>query len=391
MQQPDKIISFDVHVTLTNGEQRHFQGFRVQDNNNRGPYKGGLRISSGVTADECAALARTMTNKCALFSLPFGGGKGGLVCNMREVENNQDKEIIIRAFARALSPHIGADKDIPAPDVGVDEQFIDWMVDELFLLEDDAPRCCFTGKSVNNGGLPIRGISTGVGCVEILKAWSKTMKFDLVGKSFILQGMGNVGLVVAKLLRNMGMNMEACSDHTGSYRVQNTYAVIDHVKKHNSLHGFKGAHISTEEFWQIPCHIVIPAALGDVVTAKVAKDFHENVVCLLECANLPTTIDADKTLQAREITVLPDILVNGGGVVASWMEHQQNKTGENIESPYQTLEEIMKTTFNIVHTQLIAGNPRVKSYRDACSLIATNNLSSNAATTAPTSASTTSC
>jgi glutamate dehydrogenase (NAD(P)+) len=351
LSMPKNKIIFNIPVKLSDNKIKLFSGYRVQHNNILGPYKGGLRFHEDISISEATSLATWMTFKCALQELPYGGGKGGLKLNPSEY-SEKDLEKISRAFSRKLYYHIGIDKDIPAPDVGTNSQIMDWMTDEYNAIGLKSNQLgAYTGKSLNYGGSKGRTEATGRGVAECILTWANFNNFDLKNKTFIVQGLGNVGYYTAKKLETYGMKMVGIGDHNGYFENEKGYnisRVLNHVDNNKSLVNFVGNEISKENFFKIPCDIVIPAALELQIGEQEAK--HLNCKLVVEAANGPTDLAADEILKNRDIEVIPDILANSGGVYVSFLEGLQNKTNEYFteEEVYEKLEQKMQNVYKKV-------------------------------------------
>ena len=349
LSKPQNKVSVNFPVSI-NDKVEIFNGFRVQHNNILGPYKGGIRFHPNVSLDEATSLAQWMTFKCALQDLPFGGAKGGLVIDVDKYNNN-DLENISRMFIRSLFDQIGSNKDIPAPDVGTNSQVMDWMTNEYNILNGNSCniKSVFTGKSVLYGGSECREEATGKGVALLAKEWAKVNNLSLKNKNFILQGFGNVGLYAARYLSSYGMNLIAVGDHT-TYLFNKNGLDINKLYLHQSINGnlnkFKeGDIINKQEFFSTNCDILIPAALE----LEINKD-EANVIdtkMIIEAANGPISSEAENILQNKEITIIPDILANSGGVLVSYYEWLQNKRDEkwSIEFINEKFDKQMIKTF----------------------------------------------
>ena len=335
--EPKNKISVSFPVTIDN-KTEIFHGYRIQHNNLLGPFKGGLRFHHDVNLEEVSALATWMTIKCALQDLPYGGGKGGLTINPSSY-TQEELQKISRAFTHALHDYIGPNKDIPAPDVGTNSQIMDWMTDEYNKIScgNDILRdvkSIFTGKSIECGGSEGREEATGRGVAICVKEWALQNRLSLEGKTFTLQGFGNVGKYAAKVLESYGMILIAVGDHAAYVYNKEGIKVQDleeHIATEGSLKGFWGPTrgyynselITIDDFFKIKTDVLIPAALEMQIDESRAK----NIDCqlIVEGANGPTTEEADKILKDKNITVIPDILANSGGVLVSYYEWLQNK------------------------------------------------------------------
>ena len=337
IMEPKNKISVTFPVIIDN-KTEVFHGYRIQHNNLLGPFKGGLRFHPNVNLEEVSALATWMTLKCALQDLPYGGGKGGLTINPSNY-TKQDLQKISRAFTHALHDYIGPNKDIPAPDVGTNSQIMDWMTDEYNKIScgNDILRdvkSIFTGKSIECGGSQGREEATGRGVAICVKEWALQNRVSLKGKTFIIQGFGNVGKYAAKVLESFGMKLIAVGDHEAYVYNKDGIKVQDlegHIETEGSLKGFWGPTngyynaelITIDDFFKIKTDVIIPAALEMQIDETRAK----NIDCqlIVEGANGPTTEKADKILQDKNIMIVPDILANSGGVLVSYYEWLQNK------------------------------------------------------------------
>ena len=355
LREPINEIIVHFPVRLSDGSTKYFKGYRVQHSMARGPAKGGLRFDPIVHLDECKALAGYMTIKCSLQKLPFGGGKGGVKFNPREFLP-EDVDAIARGFCYAIHDYIGGNKDVPAPDVGSNSRLMDVMTkayNERTTLRD---RAVFTGKSVGFDGSEGREEATGRGVMICVQEYAAHHKLNLQGMTYIVQGFGNVGSAVARLLAPLGMVCVGAGDHTGYLRSDeglNVHKLSEHVRNTGGVRGYGNPNIALEggadAFFSIPCDVVIPAALEHQLTQSIAKD---RLACrvVVEAANGPTTLDAEEALRERGIPVLPDVLCNSGGVVVSYYEWLQNRRDERWEKTYveQQLDTAMRTTFREV-------------------------------------------
>lgn len=339
LEQPQRILNVTIPVVMDNGKLRVFQGYRVQHNNARGPYKGGIRYHHNVSMDEVKALAFWMAMKCAVADIPLGGGKGGIIVNPKELSEGE-LERLSRGYARAIVDCIGPDKDVPAPDVNTNGVIMGWMVDEFMKAKkskDKSLRSTFTGKLIKDGGSEGREEATGLGGLFVLQAILD--KLHLRGKLTVaVQGFGNVGFNVAKFLDEAGFTVVAVSDSRGGIYVPdglNPEMTLECKKKTGMLTGCycsgsvcdvkKGRQITNAELLELPVDILVPSALESVLTGENAAKVKAKVV--LEMANGPTTPEADTILYKKGTVVIPDILANSGGVTVSCFEWQQNLKG----------------------------------------------------------------
>jgi len=351
LSTPARQIEVSFPLKMDSGEIQLIHGYRIQYNNWRGPYKGGLRFHRDVDKSEVKALAFWMTIKNALVDVPFGGGKGGLQIDPKTF-SKKELEDLTRQFARALAPNIGVEIDVPAPDVNTNSMIMDWIADEL------KEKAVVTGKSVGNGGSEGREEATGLGGFFILEELVKKMGLTKP-LTVAIQGFGNVGSHLAKLLSENGYEIMAISDSKGGVRSRTDKGFnIDLVKKCKEEKGFiaqcycigsvcdspddvKG-EISNETILKLPVDILIPAALEGVITSENAKDVKAKII--LEMANGPTTPEADEILEKNGILVIPDVLANSGGVTVSYFEWLQNRSNEKWKLE-KVREELKKKMF----------------------------------------------
>jgi glutamate dehydrogenase/leucine dehydrogenase len=351
LQKPKNLISFNYPIRLQNGNIEIMSGYRIQHNNMLGPYKGGIRFHPSVSIDECSSLASWMTFKCALQDIPYGGGKGGLSIDPNNY-SKEELECISRGYSRKLYNFIGSNKDIPAPDLGTNSQIMDWMCDEynkIGVKRHDLG--VFTGKSLSYGGSLGREEATGRGVALSVLEWSKYNNVDLKDKTFIIQGLGNVGYHTSKILLSYGMKMISAGDHTNyirDYDGLDCEEILEHVKYSNLDSYDKGKTITKQDFFSTKCDVLIPAAMELQIKEKEAVN--ANCKLIVEAANGPVDNIADLVLKDKGITVIPDILANSGGVVVSYFEWLQNKTNEYLEHEEinDKLEKRMSKTINNV-------------------------------------------
>ncbi|MBC5842306.1 MAG: Glu/Leu/Phe/Val dehydrogenase [Flavobacteriaceae bacterium] len=321
-------------VKMDTGEVKIFTGYRVQHNNALGPYKGGLRYHPTVDVEDAKALAMWMTWKTSLAGLPYGGAKGGIQIDPRAYSIGE-LERITRRFTYALGENIGPEHDIPAPDVNTNEQTMAWMADTFMSTKSSSERSrnqhVVTGKPVGSGGLEGRNRSTGYGVYLTIKLLYKSKGESLVGKKFIVQGFGNVGYWTSHFLTNDGAILVAVQDAHATIFNDAGIAVEDlfvHSKpRKGSIQGFQGAdEIDPSSFFGLDCDILIPAALGNQITAENAYLVKADVIA--EGANGPIDTEGETILLDKGITIIPDILCNSGGVIGSYFEWLQNRNGE---------------------------------------------------------------
>jgi glutamate dehydrogenase (NAD(P)+) len=355
LSQPKNELIINFPVRMDNGEYLLFKGYRVQHNNILGPYKGGIRYHEDVSLDELKGLAAAMTWKSALHDIPFGGAKGGIKFSPR-LHSRSELERITRRYTSALGNNIGPDVDIPAPDVGTNAQIMVWLMDTYMNVvgagEKQSVRQVVTGKTIACGGSYGRDTATGQGLVHCVTEWARDRHFNLNGCSFTVQGFGNVGSNAAKILSRMGAVLVAVGDYKGylaNPEGMNPYKLSEHVAATGSVEGYRGATpVSREEFFAMEADLFIPAALELEIDEKEARALR--VKAVFEGANGPTYPEAEAILLDRGIDVLPDILVNSGGVAVSYYEWLQNKRSErwDLEEVETRLEKRMKKTYRMV-------------------------------------------
>lgn len=334
LAEPKNLIEVNFPVMMDDGKYRLFQGYRIQHNNLLGPYKGGIRYSPLVALDEVKALASLMTYKCALVGLPLGGAKGGVTIDPAAHSIDEIRKVT-RRFTFALGTNIGADYDIPAPDMGTNAQTMNWIMDTYISTIGSATntlqRGVVTGKSIGCGGSEGREKATGQGLYFLIEEWARMSGVNLSSTTYTVQGFGNVGSNVARLLHSVGARCVAVNDHKGSIALAEGFDVpdlADYVAKTGSVAGYAaGDTITKDEFWRIKADILIPAAIENEITQEVAQVL--DVRLIAEGANGPTTGGADKVLEERGIEILPDILANSGGVIVSYFEWSQNRNNEH--------------------------------------------------------------
>jgi len=337
LSRPDRVFCFSLPIKLDNGRTKKFLGFRSQHNNSRGPYKGGIRFHPQVNKNEVKALSMWMTWKCALVDIPFGGGKGGIKVDPKKL-SNVELEQLSRKYIEYLSPYIGENKDVPAPDVGVGPQVIGWMLDEA--IKHGLTRAVLTGKPLELGGSQGRVKATGQGGFFVLDELRKNI--NLKEKTIIVQGFGNVGYWFAKIAFENGYKIIGISDSQGSIlnpEGLNPDKVLEYKNQTGSVKDFpQSKNIETDKILLQPTEILAPAALEGVIDKNNALEIKAKVI--IEMANGPVTPKAEKILEKNDIIIVPDILANSGGVTVSYFEWYQNKNQE--EWTEQKVEEKLK-------------------------------------------------
>ena len=350
LKMPKREITVELPVVMDDGRLETFVGYRVQHNNARGPMKGGLRYHHEVELDEVRALASLMTWKTAVVDLPYGGAKGGVCVNSRSL-SREEKERISRKFVDQIHEIIGPDKDIPAPDMGTNSETMSWIRNQWEKYNGFNP-ACITGKPVEDYGALGREEATGRGVGILSFKFLSRLGATPRDTRVVIQGFGNVGSHAAKFMHESEYPIIGISDVTGGYYNQKGIdipAAISHVLEHRSLEGFTGGDkISNEELLALDCELLVPAALGGVIT-------HDNVdnikaKYIVEGANGPIDADADDTLHQRGIAVLPDILANAGGVTVSYFEWVQNRQYYrwNLNRIRQELDAVLSAGFEQV-------------------------------------------
>ncbi len=332
LSKPKNEIIVNFPVKLDDGTTKVFTGYRIQHNNIRGAFKGGIRFHPSVDLDEVRALAAWMTFKSALVDVPFGGAKGGITMNPK-VYSPEESERIVRRFTHALGSNIGPSHDIPAPDVGTNSQTMDWMMDTFANTSSPSTRQTLkgvvTGKSVSVGGSVGREEATGRGVLYSLRHWCGENDVSLEGLKISVQGFGNVGGHFSRLAAKEGCLIVAVADHAATLHNGNgidVEALYQWVKENGSVADFEGADkVDTEDLFSADADIFVPAALENQITSARAEEL--SVRAVFEAANGPTTPAAELVLADRNIDVIPDILANSGGVVVSYFEWLQNKSG----------------------------------------------------------------
>ena len=364
LKRPRRALTLSLPVKMDDGTIRVFEGFRVQHNNSRGPCKGGIRYHPNVTFDEVKALASWMTWKCAVVNIPLGGGKGGIVCDPHKLSHNE-LERLTRRYAYEISPIIGPDKDIPAPDVYTDGQIMAWIMDTYSMTHGSSAPGVVTGKPLFLGGSLGRNEATARGCLFTIRAACKELGINLRGATVAIQGFGNAGNIAAQLLAKDGAKVIAVSDsHAGIFNKNgfNVEELVAFKLRTGSVEGFPGAEpISNTAVLEVPCDILIPAALENQITLQNAEKVKARIVA--EAANGPTTPDADLVLHNRGIMVIPDVLANAGGVTVSYFEWVQDlqELFWDEDDVNRRLERVMTKAFADVHAMAVKHNVELRT------------------------------
>ncbi|WP_373898420.1 Glu/Leu/Phe/Val family dehydrogenase [Haloimpatiens sp. FM7315] len=333
LKEPLRVIEVSIPVKMDNGSVKVFKGFRSQHNDAVGPTKGGVRFHPNVSIDEVKALSIWMTFKCSVTGIPYGGGKGGIIVDPRELSKGE-LERLCRGYIDAIYKLIGERVDVPAPDVNTNGQIMSWFVDEYNKLVGHSAMGTFTGKPVEFGGSKGRNEATGFGVAVTAREAAKKLGIDMKKSCIAVQGFGNVGKYTVKNCIKLGAKVVAVAEwcrEVGTYVIYNEngldfQAMSEYMEKNHNLVEFEGAKkLSMEEFWGLDVDILIPAALENAITAKEAKLIKAKLIC--EAANGPTTPEADDIINEKGITLTPDILTNAGGVTVSYFEWVQNLYG----------------------------------------------------------------
>ncbi|MFT6590348.1 MAG: glutamate dehydrogenase (NAD(P)+) [Rhodoferax sp.] len=325
LRRPKRALIVDVPIHLDNGTVAHFEGYRVQHNTTRGPGKGGVRFHQDVTLSEVMALSAWMSIKNAAVNVPFGGAKGGIRVDPKTLSLGE-LERMTRRYTSEIGIIIGPTKDIPAPDVNTNEQIMAWMMDTYSMNEGATSSGVVTGKPIDLGGSMGRRDATGRGVFTLGCEAARHIGLDVATARVAVQGFGNVGGVAARLFAQVGARVVAVQDHGGSIYQDSGLdvpALLAHVAEHSTVAGFAQAEVmQPDEFWEVNCDILIPAALEQQITEANAERIKARLV--IEGANGPTTPAADDILQSRNIMVLPDVIANAGGVTVSYFEWVQD-------------------------------------------------------------------
>lgn len=367
---PQRVVQVNLPIKMDDGSLRIFEGFRVQHNNARGPYKGGFRYHEQVDMGEVQALAAWMTMKCAVVGIPLGGAKGGVIVNPKELSESE-LERLTRKYAQLVEPVVGPERDVPAPDVNTNAQMMDWFADEYSKIVGKDSRGVVTGKSLEHGGSKGRNNATAQGGMYVLAEYIKNKGLKPEETKVIIQGFGNAGGIAAKLLVEQGFQVIGTSDSQGgivcNYGINPDELMSCKIEKDSvkncglhvtEIHGMDGAscqEVTNEELLEHECDILILAALENQVTARNAHNIKAKMI--LELANGPIDPAADEILADRGITVIPDILANAGGVTVSYFEMLQNASGD-----YWSEEEVNEKLKDIMVKAWVAVEGNAKHY-----------------------------
>lgn len=385
LSEPDRIVEVSLPLRTDKGGVKIFKGFRVQHNNIRGPYKGGLRYHPTVDIDEVKALAFWMTMKNAVINVPFGGGKGGIAVDPRGL-SEKELERLTRLFAKKISPIISPDLDVPAPDINTNPQIMSWISDEFgeYLkasnssrkTDENFIRAVVTGKPLDEGGSEGRVEATGLGGAYALIAVLKTMNLMPKSLSVAVQGFGNVGSNITKFLVELGFKVMAVADVGGGFYLKDGVKDFNLLeKKFRETGGFRdiGQSVSSQEILELPVDILVPAAIEEVITRKNAFNIKAKII--LEMANGPTDFEADKILTNKGIVIIPDILANSGGVATSFFEWFQNINDEKWDKE-KVVGKLKVKMEKAVEEVLKVSELHKTSLREAAYILALNRIQS---------------
>lgn len=369
IKKPQRLLVKKLSIKLDNGKTKSFEAFRSQHNDARGPFKGGIRFHQTVSEDEVKALSTWMSIKCAVVGIPYGGGKGGIKVNPKELSETELKELSFK-YSQFLTPYIGAWVDIPAPDVNTGTSEMAWMLEAYEKKIGRHEPAAFTGKPLKLGGSEGRTEATGQGGVYVLQQYSKKKKWKTRSVTTAIQGFGNVGFWFAKLASNLGYKIIAISDSSGAIFNRKGWK-IDKVAKWKQMYDSfeviarkkKLNFISNEQLLNLKVDVLTLAALEDVVTVRNVRKIKAKVV--LELANGPVTPDAESVLLSKKVDVIPDVLANAGGVTVSYFEWMQNVQGDrwSRNEVNNRLKKIMDSAFNEIYDYV---DNHAVSYRKAC-------------------------
>jgi glutamate dehydrogenase (NAD(P)+) len=376
LRHAEKEITLSIPVLMDNGEIEVFTGYRVMHNTSRGPAKGGIRFDMNVNLDEVKALAAWMTWKCAVVNIPFGGAKGGVICDPLKLSVSE-LERLTRRYTAGLIGFLGPDSDVPAPDVNTNERVMAWVMDTYSMHMRHTVTSVVTGKPVEMGGSLGRREATGRGCMLVTLAALEQLGMKVLGTTVAVQGFGNVGSVAAQLLHEQGCKVVAIGDRSGAIHDPKGIDVNDaiaYVRQNRSLEGYgKGDRISNDDLLTLDVDVLVPAALENVITRKNAAKVRAKIIC--EGANGPTTAPADAILDEKGIFVIPDILANAGGVTVSYFEWVQDRGGYfwTEKTVNERLQQIMQNSFRDVLdlSRRHKVNMRTAAYMLAISRVAT--------------------
>jgi glutamate dehydrogenase (NAD(P)+) len=352
LENAKRQLIVSIPVKMDGGDVQVFEGYRVQHNIARGPAKGGIRYHPNVTLDEVKALASWMTWKCATVGIPYGGGKGGVVCDPKSLSRNE-LERLTRRYAFEIAPIIGPDRDIPAPDVYTDEQTMAWIMDTISMVRGHTELGVVTGKPISLGGSQGRAEATARGCLYALREACGMKGMSLQGARVAVHGFGNAGANIARLVAEDGAKVVAACDSRAGIYLESGIDVgeaLKHKAETKSLAGMKGTkEIAPEDVISVDCDILLPSALENAITLKTVGNVKAKIIA--ELANGPTTPGADRVLADEDVCLIPDILANAGGVTVSYYEWVQDQYSFfwSERQINDTLEQTIQTAFKSVH------------------------------------------
>jgi len=375
LQSPSREIIVHIPVAMDDGSIEVFTGYRVQHSISRGPCKGGIRYAPDVSLDEVRALASWMTWKCAVVNIPFGGAKGGVICDPKNMSQGE-LERMTRRYTAELIEFIGPEKDVPAPDMGTNEQTMAWIMDTYSMHMRNTVTSVVTGKPVNLGGSRGRREATGRGVSIVCDQALKFLNMTPQNTTVIVQGFGNVGSNSAKLLWDKGYKIIGIGEFDGALFNKDGIDIselLEHRARRGTIHGFSGAEaVDKDELLTMQCDVLIPAATENVITSRNADRIKARILC--EGANGPTTSVADEILADKGVFIIPDILANAGGVTASYFEWVQDRMGYfwTEDEVNQRLERIMIDSFDDVMQYAVTHsvNNRIAAYMLAIDRVA---------------------
>ncbi|HHX27759.1 MAG: Glu/Leu/Phe/Val family dehydrogenase [Bacillota bacterium] len=352
LKEPEKTLEVAIPVRMDDGSVKVFTGWRSQHSTALGPAKGGIRFHPATDADEIKALAMWMTFKSSVMGLPFGGAKGGIRCNPKEM-SQRELENLTRGYVRAVADLLGPLTDIPAPEMYTNARVMAWIMDEYSSLKGEVVQAVVTGKPVELGGVSGRDTATARGTTLCVREAARVLGIDLTGASYAVSGFGNAGFNAAYYMGEFGSKMVACNDTGGgAYSPEglDPVAVLTWKKERGTVRGFPGSSdVPPDEFFSLPVDVIIPAALEGSITEEIALGMEAKLV--VEAANGPTVPGADSVLEEKGVMVVPDILASAGGVTASYFEWVQNLQGSSWtpEELNRKLEKIMVESFSSVY------------------------------------------
>ncbi len=375
LRYPSREIIVHFPVSMDNGRIEVFTGYRVQHSQARGPGKGGIRYSPDVTLDEVRALASWMTWKCAVVNIPFGGAKGGVICDPKNMSQGE-LERMTRRYTAEIIEFLGPEKDVPAPDVNTNEQTMAWIMDTYSMHMRQTVTAVVTGKPLTIGGSRGRKEATGRGIMVVCEEALKYLHIPRDGCRVIIQGFGNVGSNAARLMQERGYKIIGIGEYDGGLFNPNGIDIeglLQHQLRNGTVLGFRGAEgIPTADLLTTDCEILIPAATENVITSRNAERIRARIVC--EGANGPTTAVADEILADKKVFIIPDILANAGGVTASYFEWVQDRSGYfwKEKEVNERLESILAESFDDVtrYAEAHAVNNRIAAYMLAIDRVA---------------------